>query len=73
MTILFNKGGVLFDVPGKTKQEIIKVTMKYIASRFELDDEVLADLLLDREKLMPTALNHGIGVPHTRDFLINTH
>jgi PTS system nitrogen regulatory IIA component len=26
-------------------------------------------MLLDREKLMPTALNHGIAVPHTRDSL----
>jgi nitrogen PTS system EIIA component len=22
---------------------------------------------------MPTSLSHGIGVPHTRDFLLNTH
>jgi nitrogen PTS system EIIA component len=28
-------------------------------------------LLMDREKMMPTALNHGIAVPHTRDFLRN--
>jgi PTS system nitrogen regulatory IIA component len=25
---------------------------------------------MDRERLMPTTLNHGIAVPHTRDFLL---
>ena len=28
-------------------------------------------LLMDREKLMPTALNNGIAVPHTREVLLN--
>ena len=35
-----------------------------------MDPSVMSDLLLDREKLMPTALNNGIAVPHTRDFLL---
>jgi nitrogen PTS system EIIA component len=33
----------------------------------------LTDLLLDREALQPTALNNGIAIPHTRDFLLNVH
>ena len=37
----------------------------------ELMREILSELLLDRERLMPTAINNGIGVPHTRDFLRN--
>ncbi len=64
------RGGVFTHILGDTKEEIIKSTMKLIAPRLGLDSDVLSDLLLDRERLMPTALNHGIGVPHTREFLI---
>lgn len=65
-----NKGGVYNDIPGNTKEDIIKASMNVIAKPLELDSEVMTDLLLDREKLMPTSLNNGIGVPHTRDFLL---
>lgn len=66
-----HKGGVFHDVPGNTKEEVLKAAMKMLAKNLNLDADVLTDLLLDREKLMPTTLNHGIGVPHTRDFLLN--
>lgn len=68
-----HKGGVLHHVPGKNKEEIIRATMKTVAKDLHLDADVLTELLLDREHLMPTALNHGIGVPHARDFLLNVH
>lgn len=67
------RGEVLSGIGGKTKEEVIRTTMSLMAERFDLDPDVLAELLLDREKMMPTALNHGIGVPHTRDFLLDTH
>lgn len=44
--------------------------MHHVAASLNFDAEVISELLLDREKLMPTALNHGIAVPHTRDFLL---
>lgn len=65
-----HKGGVYSDIPGDTKEVLICGTMDCIAPSFGMDAEVLSDLLLDREELMPTALNHGIAVPHTRDFLL---
>lgn len=68
-----HKGGVLHDIPGKTKEEIIRATMKLIAKDLEIDAEVSTELLIEREKLQPTALNHGIGIPHTRDTLLNNH
>jgi nitrogen PTS system EIIA component len=67
------RGEVLSDVPGASKEEIIRYTMEHMATRFDLDPGVLTDLFLDRERMMPTTLGHGIGVPHTRDFLLNTH
>lgn len=68
-----HKGNVFTDIPGNTKEEIIRNTMKRIADDLNLDAEVLTDLLLDRENLQATALNNGIGIPHTRDFLLSEH
>ncbi|MDE3045981.1 MAG: PTS sugar transporter subunit IIA [Verrucomicrobiota bacterium] len=65
-----HKGGVYRDVPGDTKEEVIQNAMRLIAKDLHLDAEVITDLLLDRERLMPTALSNGVGVPHTRDFLL---
>lgn len=65
-----HKGGVYSDVEWDTKEEVITAAMKRIASNLHLDAEVITDLLLDRERLMPTALSNGVGVPHTRDFLL---
>ena len=64
------KGGVINNVKGRTKEDVIRSSVKIIAKNLSLDANVLTDLLLDRENLMPTTLNHGIAVPHTRDFLI---
>lgn len=65
--------GDCLSLPGSSKQEVIAGAMHHMADRFELDKEVLTELFLEREELMPTALGEGIGVPHTRDFLLNTH
>jgi PTS system nitrogen regulatory IIA component len=62
--------GEVFSLVGqKTKEEIIRQTTQLIGEKLGLDPEILAELLLDREALMPTALNHGIGVPHARDLI----
>lgn len=66
-----SKGGVLYDVGGENKKEVFQKSLKSIAGNLHLDDSVLFELLWDREKLMPTSLNHGVGVPHTRDFLFS--
>lgn len=65
------RGGVVGSVPGANKEEVIRATMRLIARQLHLDAEVLTELLLDRERMMPTALNNGIGLPHTRDFLLS--
>lgn len=68
-----HRGLVLDSVPARSKQELISLCMQEMAHRFDLDAEVLTDLFMDREKMMSTGLGHGIAVPHTRDFLLNTH
>lgn len=65
-----HKGGVYQDIPGSTKEEVIRNAVERIAADIRLDAEVITELLLDREKLMSTALSKGVAVPHTRDFLL---
>lgn len=65
-----HKGGVYPHVKGSTKEELIHHAMEQIARDLKLDAGVITELLLDREKLMSTALSNGIAVPHTRDFLL---
>jgi nitrogen PTS system EIIA component len=65
-----HKGGVRYNVPGNTKEDLIRASMKLIAADLNVDAEGISDMLLDREALQPTALNNGIAIPHTRDFLL---
>lgn len=65
-----HQGGVIAHIESKSKEEVIRQTTHLIAPRLHVDGEVLTELLLDREKLMPTGLNNGVAVPHTRDFLL---
>jgi len=64
------KGGVVSNVPVTSKQELIKMVMRQVAPRLGLDPDVCTELLLDREALMPTALNSGLAVPHPRDIVL---
>ncbi len=68
-----HKGDVLHSISGKTKNEIVRNTMKKVAKQLHVDADIMTELLLDREKLMSTALNNGIAVPHTRDSLLDAH
>lgn len=67
-----HKGVVVSDVVGNTKAEVIRNSMQKISEKLDsLDPEMVSNLLLDREKLMSTAINRGVAVPHTRDFLLS--
>lgn len=67
-----HRGGVLSDVLGRTKSQIIKNSMEIVAARLGLDPDMMTELLLDREALMSTALNNGIALPHPRDTVLKT-
>ena len=41
-----------------------------MARPLNTDPDALLELLMDRENLMPTSINHGVAVPHTRDFIL---
>lgn len=66
-----HKGIVLKDIHGATKEDVLRRSTKLLSQKLKLDHEVLAEMLLDRERLHPTALNNGIAVPHAREFHLN--
>lgn len=68
-----NKGGVLYEIAGDSKEDIIRNSMRKVSKTLNLDSEGLSELLLEREKLQSTGLGHGIALPHTRDYLLPTH
>lgn len=68
-----HKGDVLTNVPGDSKEEVIRNGAKMASLNLGLDAELLSELLLDRERLASTALNHGIAVPHPREFILKGH
>ena len=62
-----HQGDVLANIKGNKKEEIISSVTKIVAPKLNVDAEVLAELLIDREDLSPTALGNGLAVPHTRE------
>ena len=65
-----HKGDVILDTNATDKDALIQETMERASGQISLDAESVSDLLLEREKLMPTSLSNGIAVPHTREFLL---
>ena len=62
-------GGILYDLQARSKETVIRETMEIISRDLGFDPSIISDLFMDREKLMSTALNNGVAVPHMRDFL----
>lgn len=65
-----HKGDVITHALGSSKEEIIRVGAKAASLKLGIDAGLIAEFLLDREKLMSTALNHGVAIPHPREFIV---
>jgi nitrogen PTS system EIIA component len=66
-----HRGEVLSEFDTSSREELIYSTIEAVAVKLTLNSEAVSELFLERENLMPTALNQGIAIPHTREFLIN--
>lgn len=64
------RGGVHLNIEGESKNAIIENTTEKLAPKLDLDANIVTELLLDREKLAPTAIGHGIAIPHTREIVL---
>ena len=63
---LIKKGGVLYDVPGKTPAEIYKAISESGKLPDDLSPEIFYKELMERENLMSTGVGNGISIPHSR-------
>lgn len=67
------RGGVMRDVVVHNKEQALQCASSYIAEHFNLDANVLFEMLMHRENLMSTGIGEGIALPHAKDFLIDAH
>ncbi|MBF0515712.1 MAG: PTS sugar transporter subunit IIA [Nitrospirae bacterium] len=68
------RGGIYYDIPAGPKQSVILNCLKSIRSRIpDLNTRQLLPLIMERESLCPTAVGHGIAVPHPKTFGSFTH
>lgn len=67
---LIQKGGVYYNIEGKTPEEVYKNVVDLLNLPASLDAKTVCDALCDREKFMSTAVGHGIALPHARSAII---
>jgi PTS system nitrogen regulatory IIA component len=68
---LIGRGGVYYNIAGSNPVEVLNEATKAINLPKGLDRESLLTAILEREALMPTALGHGVAIPHPRNSMIN--
>lgn len=67
---LIRRGGVLFDVEGKTTSEIYRNICDAVTLPAEVSKDEVYNALCDRERIMSTAVGHGIALPHSRGTIL---
>lgn len=64
---LLEKNGILPDISGSSKKEVLHQMALFIANRYDLPDgEGIANKIIDRENDMSTGIGYGIAIPHAR-------
>jgi len=67
---LIERGGVYYNIAGSNPVEALNEATKALALPKSLDRETLLTAILEREALMPTALGHGVAIPHPRNSML---
>ncbi len=68
---LVERGGVYYNVGGATPQDALKEGVRGLVLPKEIDAEQLLTAVLEREALMPTAIGHGVAIPHPRSPIVS--
>jgi len=71
LTRAIHRGGVFSRVEGSDKESLLSHAATLISEKIPFDPSTMTELLLEREQMMPTALNNGLAVPHTRESLLD--
>jgi nitrogen PTS system EIIA component len=63
------RGGIYYDVSGATKETAILHSLERIQTRIpQMDTKNFFTSIMERERLCPTSVGHGIAIPHPRFF-----
>lgn len=60
------RGGVFFNVPGETVEEVLREVVGLAPLPAVLDPDLLLRRLLEREQMASTGIGDGIAIPHPR-------
>lgn len=66
LTDALETGGVFYRVEGKTREEALADAVSHLRVPEDIDLNHLAQMLITREQLAPTATGAGIAIPHPR-------
>ena len=66
---LIERGGVYYNIAGSSPVEVLNEATKAMALPKSLDRESLLTAILEREA--PTALGHGVAIPHPRNSMLS--
>ncbi len=64
------RGGVHYGVPGDRREAVLAAVARLPGIPAGVDRALLHQLLVARETLAPTAVGHGVAIPHPRDPLV---
>lgn len=67
---IVSSGDVYFNVPGSSPEEALSALIGTARLPAGVDRKALEKAVLEREELMPTAVGHGIAIPHPRNPLV---
>jgi nitrogen PTS system EIIA component len=69
ITEFLRRGGIYYSVPGAAKESAILSCLDRIQTAIpQMDREIFFEAIMDRERLCPTSVGHGIAFPHLRLF-----
>ena len=71
LTALVERGGVYYNIAGASPQDALAEAARTVALTKGMDRDGLLRAVLEREALMPTAIGHGIAIPHPRNPLLS--
>lgn len=60
-------GNLFTNVVADNKEQIILAGAKLAAEQMQIDPDLVAEMLFEREQMMSTALGMGFALPHPRD------
>lgn len=63
---ILSQDAVVCDAEVSSKKQLLEVLSKLAADKTGLDDRIVLDALVERERLGTTGIGRGVALPHTR-------